>query len=240
MRWRWNNSNHNINMKLLNLILPILIISVVTCSAQRINFVSMGQSVDGVPVMLEYTIDDDDIKIEGSPFLFDTWEKIQIKRDNGAYFEASSGNYHLYLNELIVNLDGNYRRLHESRQIDWFQNGERKFIRIKNEEKSGWQFGELLVDTEKIQLLKLYNCFIQKGKPNQGIIEATPDKYVHHQKYVVRQIDNPEIATELKVKKKGGKLKEEEEFPELVKFLKKHKSENFKEEENLKRILSEF
>ncbi|WP_424961073.1 hypothetical protein [Ekhidna sp.] len=200
----------------------------------------MGQSVDGVPVMLEYTIEDDNYKIEGTPFLFETWEKIQFKRDNGAYFEAPSGNYHLYLNELIVNLDGKYRRLHECRQIDWFQRDDRKFIRIKNEEKDGWQFGELLVDTEKIQLLKLYHCFIQKGKPNQGIIEATPDKYVHHQKYVVRKADNPEIATELKVKKKGGKLKEEEKFPEFVKFLKKYKSENLKEEENLKNVISKF
>lgn len=226
-------------MKLNHLFTLITSLFISASTAQQINFVSMGQSVDGVPVMLEYSIEENDYKVEGSPFLVDEWQEIKIQRDNGALFKADRGNYHIYLEELIVSLNGQYQRLHESKQIDWFEIADKKYIRIDDSNTKS-SFAELMVDTEKIQLLKVHKCFLQKGKPNQGIIEATPDKYVRLESYMIRSAKDPSLITELKPKGKGAKLRDASNFPALAKYLEKNKKESFKDEANMARVLNEF
>ncbi|WP_420578503.1 hypothetical protein [Ekhidna sp.] len=200
----------------------------------------MGQSVDGVPIMMAYDIEAEEEKVEGSPYLYEDWKYFIIKRNNGAEFEAPYGNYHTYLNELIVRLDGKFHRLHDSRQIEYFEVDSVRFVNLSFEGSDEVTFAEQLVDSDKIQVLKKYACIIKRGKPSQGIVEATQDKYIRYEEYYVRSKTDETKICELKVKKRGAKLKDDDVFPNLASFLKEHKKENFKDDDNLKRILSKF
>jgi hypothetical protein len=162
--------------------------------------------------------------IDGSSCFNEEWAEGKVVLGSGKEYLVESFKYDIYSNRLLfLNKSVEYY-IPESEKVNEFSIGESHFICSGNAD-----YYEVISSGNKIELLKKYKCTIIEGKSDNGIIQATNDKFGINFLYFVKMRDGK--MTKLTVKKKPVIELLSDKKEKISKFIKKNKLKVRKEKD---------
>lgn len=127
--------------------------------------------------------------IEGSSYLFQTWDKGLVKIKGADVLTIDSLNFDTYANSLIFLYKGQIYNVLNNGKIEYFILNGDKFLNLKTDK--GESFFEILTTGDRINLLKLYKCEVIVGKSSNGILPEIKDKFsIITEYYTIKKNDN--------------------------------------------------
>ncbi|UII23314.1 hypothetical protein [Fulvivirga ligni] len=187
---------------------------------------------------IEYRLfNDGDTDMEGSPYINKEWLPGKIITSTGLEISVDQLNYHIARQILTFKENGKELTPQPTLIVHQFTLGLKKFEKIiYNNKKEAFQ---VLVESESgIDLLKGFNISIQPGKASNGIIQATPDKYVQKESYFYRNSENSSLI-EFKPSKKETLSLFGNKSSQMKNFISANKL-NTRKEEDLIQIFNHY
>jgi hypothetical protein len=138
-------------------------------SQQFVDLNVMGEGFYRVVKLSNRTID-------GSSTLTERWSSGQVKLKGNEVILVDSLNFDIYQNNLLFRQRGLAYCVSNQLNVEYFVINNSKFLNIPTE-NSRSSFFEILVDGEKVKLVKLYKCIIIEGSEGNGIDPGRNDRY---------------------------------------------------------------
>ncbi len=217
----------------------ILLLTMVTAIAySQINYVRLDQ-ISGVPMTITYNLEEEN-KIDGSRYYEDEWSEIKVIKRDGLNILIPEGKYDIYGDDIIVKKDGGAYRLDGKKEIVNFFLDDRNFeaSTFINAGFIDFGFFEVLFKGENVVLYKKKICLIERGKPSNGIVAGTPDKFTLKEDYYVKKVIQNSDALKLKTGRKKVLLKSNE-YLELSAYL-ESKREGYESDDQLIELFRGF
>ena len=217
----------------------ILLLTMVTAIAySQINYVRLDQ-ISGVPMTITYNLEEEN-KIDGSRYYEDEWSEIKVIKRDGLNILIPEGKYDIYGDDIIVKKDGGAYRLDGKKEIVNFFLDDRNFeaSTFINAGFIDFGFFEVLFKGENVVLHKKKICLIERGKPSNGIVAGTPDKFTLKEDYYVKKVIQNSDALKLKTGRKKVLLKSNE-YLELSAYL-ESKREGYESDDQLIELFRGF
>lgn len=194
-------------------------------------------NIGNSPMTITYDLDEEN-DVEGSRVLYEDWKEIKVSRNDGMNILIPEGKYDLVLDQVILRQEnGGTYQLDNKEEVLSFSIEDQQFV---GSIYTGGQYGffEVLYKGENVILYKKHYCLVVPGKPGNGIVEGTPDKYEPRKDYYVKREAESGEALKLKVTNKKILLKTYK-FQELSDFLMKSKG-NFREDEAIVNLFKDY
>jgi hypothetical protein len=164
--------------------------------------------------------------IDGSPFVQDNWVGGEIFFDEGKNYIMDSLKFDIHKDALLFLFERKEYYIPEKIKIDKFSIGELEFIHLDKPEEG---FYEIIMSRDKIELFKKYRCTLIEGKPYNGIVNGTNDKFKINSSYYARN-GSGEIAKLVLTKSRILSLMSDKQ-KEVSNFIKENKLKLKKEKD---------
>lgn len=207
----------------------------VTCVNAQNNYIRLDQ-IQGVPMTITYNLDEEK-DIEGSRYFNDEWKEIRVETIDEVNILIPEGKLDTYIDEIIVKNAGGAFILDRKSEIESFTINDDKFVTSTYVNGQLGYFQELYKGS-KVILYKKESCIIQRGKPSNGIVDGTPDRFEKTTDYFVKKVEENSEALKLKVRKRKVLLKNSK-MPELSIFLDKSK-EGYESDQQLIELFKKY
>ncbi len=219
--------------------ISILLLTLISAASfAQINYVRLDQ-IGGVPMTITYNLEEES-KIDGSRYFEDEWTEIKVVKRDGVNILIPEGKYDIYGDDIIVKKDGGAYRLDGKKEIVNFIMNDKTFeaSTFINAGFIDFGFFEVMYAGENVILYKKKICLIQRGKPSNGIVAGTPDKFTLKEDFYVKKVVQNSDALKLKTGRKKILLKSNE-YLELSNYLNKSK-EGYESDEQVIAIFKRF